>query len=212
LVLRARALAASGQSAQAYGLLGPLRQQQALSESRLSELETRLAAASLHEASDGNALAERWDALSTGAKSEPRVVIAYAERAAAQGWDEAAIRSIENALDARWDERLAAHYARLPVGRLAARRASAERWLSTHPSSPALLLALARLLRQQGDTTQADDYLSRALAQGAGGDAWEESGHACVVVGDDTRARIAYANALRASRGEAVEQGAAPSA
>ncbi|HVI59631.1 MAG TPA: heme biosynthesis HemY N-terminal domain-containing protein [Luteimonas sp.] len=205
LALRADALATSGQGAQAYGLLGPLRQQQALPEARLSELETRWAEASLHEAGDANVLADRWEALPKPLRSEPRVVIAYADRAAALRWEDAATRSLEQALDARWDERLAARYGTLPVARVEERRANAERWLQAHPASPALLLTLARLARAQGQWPQAQDYLHRALAQGAGSEAWEEFGHGFAAAGDDAGARVAYANALRAARGEPVE-------
>ena len=206
LALRAEALAISGQGAQAYGLLGPLRQQQALPEARLSELETRWAEAALHEAGDANVLADRWEALPKPLKSEPRVVIAYADRAAALRWEDAAAKSIEQALDTRWDERLAARYGTLPIARLEQRRGNAERWLPAHPASPALLLTLARLARAQGQWPQAQDYLHRAIAQGAGSEAWEEFGHGFASAGDDASARIGYANALRASRGEAVEE------
>lgn len=206
LALRAEALAVSGQGAQAYGLLGPLRQQEALPEARLSELEARWAEASLREAEDGNVLADRWEALPKPLKSEPRVVIAYADRAVAQGWEDAAAGSIEQALDARWDERLATHYGTLPIARLEKRSGHAERWLKDHPASPALLLTLARLSRAQGDWEQAQDYLHRALAQGAGSEAWEEYGHGYAAAGDDAGAHVAYANALRAARGEPVEQ------
>ncbi len=206
LALRAEALAVSGQGAQAYGLLGPLRQQQALPEARLAELETHWAEASLHEAGDANVLADRWEVLPKPLKSEPRVVIAYADRAAALRWEDAAIRSLEQALDARWDERLAARYGTLPVARVEERRANAERWLQAHPASPSLLLTLARLARAQGQWPQAQDYLHRALAQGAGSEAWEEFGHGFAAAGDDAGARVAYANALRAARGEAVEE------
>jgi HemY protein len=204
LALRAQAHAAAGQSAQAYGLLGALRQQQALPPAQLDELQERWAAASLQEARDANLLAERWDGLSREARSDPAVVIAYARRAAELRWDEAAIRSIEQALDARWSEALADEYGRLPLGRLDARRTQAERWLGAHPASPALLVTLARLARAQGQWPQAEDYLHRALAQGGGADAWEELGHGLSVAGDESRARLAYANALRASRGEPV--------
>lgn len=206
LALRAQAHAAAGQSAQAYGMLGALRQQQALPGPQLDELQERWAAASLHEAGDANLLAERWDGLSRDARSDPAVVIAYARRAAALRWDEAAIRAIEQALDARWSETLADEYGRLPVGRLDARQAQAERWLQAHPSSPALLATLARLARAQGHWPQAEAYLHRALAQGAGADAWEELGHGYAASGDDTRAALGYANALRAARGEAVTE------
>ncbi|MCA1715114.1 MAG: heme biosynthesis protein HemY [Gammaproteobacteria bacterium] len=206
LLLRAEALAASRQSAQAYGLLGALRQQQALPIDRLAELEARWAEAALRESADANALADRWESLPKPLKSDPQVVAAYAERAAALRWDEAASRSLEQALDTRWDERLATRYGTLPVGRLDARRANAERWLQAHPASPALLLTLARIHREQNQWPQAEEYLHRALAQGAGSDAWEEFGHGFAQNGDETRARLSYANALRAARGDQIEE------
>lgn len=203
LALRAEALATSGLAAQAYGLLGPLRQQQALPPAQLDEMEERWAAAALREAGDANVLAERWEALPVALKSDPEVVSAYASRAAALRWDDAALNSLQQALDSRWDESLAAQYGALPIGRLDARREHAERWLRAHPASPALLLTLARIAREQGQWSVAEDYLHRALAQGAGGEAWEELGHGFTVAGDEARARQCYANALRAERGEA---------
>jgi HemY protein len=203
LALRAQAFAASGQSAQAYGLLGPMRQQQALPQPELDRLQERWAEASLREAGDANVLAERWESLPRELRASPDIVAAYARRAAALRWDEAATRSIEQALDTRWDESLATLYGSLGMGRLEERRIQAERWLQAHPSSPALMLTLARLSRAQGQWPQAEDYLHRAVAQGAGAAAWEELGHGFTDSGDDARARLAYANALRASRGEA---------
>ena len=203
LLLRAQALAALGRAHDAYGLLGALRQQQALPSSQLDELQARWSEAALREAADANVLAERWDTLAKPLKSEPAVVAAYAERAAALRWDEAAAKSLEQALDARWDESLADLYGQLPIGRLEVRRGHLERWLQAHPASPALLLALARIAREQGQWPQAEAFLHRALAQGAGSDAWEELGHGFSAAGDETRARLSYANALRAVRGEA---------
>src|SRR5690606_1785074 len=154
------------------------------------------------EAADANVLAERWESMPKSLRTEPGVVGAYAERAAALRWEEAATRSLEQALDARWDEGLAERYGSLPVARIAERRAAAERWLPTHPASPALLLTLARLARAEGQWPQAENYLHRAIAQGAGSEAWEELGHGFAEHGDEALARQAYANALRAGRGE----------
>jgi HemY protein len=204
LALRAQALAANGQATQAYGLLGTLRQQRALPAVRLDELQERWAEASLREAADANVLADRWEALPKSLRSEPAVVGAYAERAAALRWDEAATKAIEQALDARWDETLATQYGTLPVARLDARQANAERWLPTHPASPALLLTLARLARAQGQWPQAEAYLHRAIAQGAGSDAWEELGHGFAANDEESLARQCYANALRAARGDSA--------
>ena len=206
LALRAQALAATGRSGDAYGLLGAMRQQQALPVERLDRLEAQWAEAGLREAGDANVLADRWEALPKPLKSDPAAVAAYAERAAALRWEEAAAKSLEQALDTRWDESLAALYGRLPIGRLDARRAHAERWLQAHPASPGLLLTLARLSRAQGQWPQSEGYLHRALAQGASSEAWEELGHGFAQSGDDARARLSYANALRASRGEAVHE------
>jgi HemY protein len=204
LALRAEALAALGRAGEAYGLLGALRQQQVWPEPRLRRYEAAWAEAGLREAADANVLADRWDALPKPLRNDPATVAAYAERAAALRWDEAAARSIENALDAEWDERLAALYGRLPVGRVEARRVHAERWLQAHPGSPGLLLTLARLSHEQGQWPRAEDYLHRALAQGAGSPAWEALGDGYADTGDDARARIAYANALRAQHGAAL--------
>jgi HemY protein len=202
LLLRAQALAAVGRANDAYGLLGTLRQQQALPGEALDDLQARLSEASLREAADANVLADRWDALPKALRSEPRVVAAYAHRASALRWDDAAAKSIEQALDTRWDERLADLYGRLPIGRLDERRAHLERWLQAHPASPAVLLALARIARAQRQWPQAEPWLHRAIAQGAGSEAWEELGHGYVEIGDESGARLAYANALRALRDE----------
>lgn len=204
LALRAQALAANGQAAQAYGLLGTLRQQQALPATRLDELQEQWAEAALRQADDANVLAERWESLPKPLRSEPGVVGAYAGRAAALRWDDAATRALEQALDARWDEGLAERYGTLPIGRVDARAAQAERWLQSHPASPALLLTLGRLSRAQGQWAHAENYLHRAIAQGAGSEAWEELGDGFAAMEDDALARQCYANALRAARGEAV--------
>ena len=99
-------------------------------------------------------------------------------------------------------ENLATLFGTLPPGRDGTRLPRAEGWLAAHPNSPALLLALGRLCRAQQLWGKAEDFLHRALAQGAGADAWEELGHVYAAQ-DDARAQLAYANALRATRSEA---------
>ena len=206
LALRAEALAASGQSAEAYGLLGPLRKQAALPAARLEELLARWAEGSLREAPDANALAARWEALPKPLRTEPEVALAYAERAQALGWDEASVRAVEQSLDTRWDERLAARYTAIPATDPDARLATLERWGRTYTASPMLALALAREYRRQGRWTESQAQLQRAAAEGAAADAWEELGNGYAEAGDEPRARISYANALRVARGEAPQE------
>ncbi len=210
LALRADALAATGQSVQAYGMLGALRKQQALSTSQLAGRERLWAEGALREAADGNALADYWDALPATLRNAAAVVRAYADRAAALRWDDAAAGSLEQALDAQWDESLAAHYGALPVERLDTaalerRRAHAERWLQAHPASPGALLGVARLAWAQRQWPQAEQALHCAIAHGAGGEAWEALGDGFAQADDDARARLCYRNALRVARGDAAE-------
>ena len=203
LALRADALAGTARAGEAYGLLGALKQQQALAPPVFDALEIRLATQSLREAADPNVLAERWEALTKPLRLQPSVVAAYAERAAALRWEDAATRSIEQALESRWDESLVALYGRLPVGKLDSRRASAQHWLHAHPASPALLVTLGRLARQQGQWTTAQEFLHRAVAQGAGAEAWEELATGFNEAGDAASAQQCHANAVKAARGEA---------
>lgn len=206
LLLRARALVMVGRGGEAYGLLGALRQQEALPTDDLQQLELELATHLLREAADANLLAERWEAMPKPLRTEASVVAAYARRAAALRWDDAALRHLEQAIDSRWDETLVDLYGQLDIGHVDSRRASAQRWLQAHPASPALLVALARLARRQGQELQAQEFLHRAIAQGAGADAWEEMGEGFAAAGDDALARRAYANALRAARGDAPDE------
>lgn len=206
LILRTQALSQLGRSGEAYGLLGAIKQQQVLTAERVAELESQLAAQSVREAADANVLADRWETLPKALRSEPAVVGAYAERAAAMRWDDAAIRSLETAIDARWDESLVALYGNLPVGKADSRRASAQRWLQAHPASPALLVSLGKLARLQGQWPQAQEFLHRALAQGASAEAWEELGDGFAAAGDDALAQRSYINALRVRRGHAATE------
>ncbi|HZX80845.1 MAG TPA: heme biosynthesis protein HemY, partial [Lysobacter sp.] len=117
-------------------------------------------------------------------------------------WDDAAARAIEQALDANWDDALAAQYGRLSIGRLDERLARSERWLAAHGDSPGLLLGHARLQQAHGDWAGAEASLQRAIARGAGPEAWELLGHGHAANGDEAAARVAYANALRSARGD----------
>ena len=92
----------------------------------------------------------------------------------------------------------------MPLARLEQRRARLEAWLQARPSDPSLLLATARIAQQQGQWLQADAWLHRAIAQGGDAAAWEALGDGALQLGDEARARQAYANALRSERGEAV--------
>ena len=202
LWLRTEALARAERAHEAYGQLGALRKQKVLPDEAVAELETRLAAQSLLEAGDVNALAAQWEATPKALRSDPDVVSAYALRAVALDWDEPALLNIEQALDTRWDESLVQLYGQMPVDKLATRQANLQRWLVNQPASPALLLALGRIATRQRQHSQAEDYLHRAIATGAGPAAWEALGQLFVERGEPALAAQCFANALRQQRGD----------
>ncbi|HTD29280.1 MAG TPA: heme biosynthesis protein HemY, partial [Xanthomonadaceae bacterium] len=187
-----------------------LKSAQALSPSAHSLLEVDLAVQSLRDADDASTLADRWDRLLPNLRARSEAVSAYAQRAAELGMEDAAAAAIDAALRNQWSEALVVQYGRIPPGRLAATQPNArllvaESWLRAHSDSPGLGVTLGRLSREQQQWGKAEDYLHRAIAQGAGSDAWEELGNVHAAQNDDATARLCYLNALRATRGEATE-------
>ena len=208
LLLRTRALIASRRSLEAYGGLGALKNAQALSPDEHSALEADLAARSLREAEDANALADHWDRLLAPLRARSDVVAAYAQRAVELRMEDAAATAIDAALRNQWDEALALQFGQIPASRNPAapsRLATAESWLRGHTDSAALAITLGRLSGEQQQWGKAEAYLHRAIAQGAGSDAWEELGHVYSALAEPAAAQLCYRNALSAARGEAVE-------
>ncbi len=210
LLLRTRALIASRRAGEAYGTLGALKSAQALSPTDHATLEAELAAQSLRESDDANALADRWDRLLAPLRARSEIVAAYAQRAVELRMEDAAAAAIDAALKNQWSEALALQFGRIPPGRIAATQPNArlliaEGWLRGHSDSPALAVALGRLNREQQQWGKAEDSLHRAIAQGAGADAWEELGNVYVAQNDDANARLCYLNALRSMRGDVAE-------
>ncbi|MFY2763903.1 heme biosynthesis HemY N-terminal domain-containing protein [Arenimonas sp. MALMAid1274] len=202
LVLQAQAMAARGRAHEAQAQLNALRREQALPADQLSALELQLAAAALEQAPQADVLLQRWQAHPQRLQLAPSVADAFAHRAVALGLEAQGVQALADALDAQWEPAFVSRYGRLPVAREIARLPRAEAWMAAHANDPALLVALAQLCFQQQLWGKAEDYLHRALAQGAGAEAWEWLGHVWTAQNDSARAALAYANALRVSRDE----------
>lgn len=204
LELQARALAACGRAEQAVGLIPDLRRLQSREGAALQRLENELIAAWLREADQPTALQQRWKALERGQRLRPPVVEAYAERSNQLGDPLAAADAIERTQAKAWSDRLARLYGALAHPRAGAALKTAEQWLATHPDNAGVLLSLGRLCRRDQLWGKAEAYLVRAITLGAGPDAWEALAELYLDQHDEARARQAYANALAASRGEAI--------
>ena len=201
LLVQARALAATGRAQDANANLHTLRREQALPAGALAALEIELAAAALAQA-QADTLLQRWNAHPLRLQQAPPVAAAFARRATGLGFEKPGADALADAIDAGWDEGLVALYGQLRAGRDVPRLARAEAWLPAHGSSPALLLSLGQLSFEQQQWARSEGYLHRALAQGAGAEAWEALGDTLVAENDSARSPLAYANALRMGRGE----------
>jgi HemY protein len=202
--LRGAALVATGRAAEALPLLAALAAEQALSPEQQSALEREWQAATLAQAAHANELEQRWRDASGRSRDSDEVLLAYAQRAGELGLEAEAERVLGQALDTRWSEALVRQYALLPAPREDARLARAQGWLAAQPTSAALALALGRLARRGGLWSQAEEALHRAIALGAGAEAWEELGLAFTAQERADAAQLAYANALRVARGESA--------
>lgn len=200
--LRAQALSSAGRASEALALVATLRRNRVLTEGAADAFERGMQARALQQAGDAAQLHHAWEQVHKTLRTEPEVVAAFARRAMALGLEDRAGNAIEAALAQQWSEPLVAIYGELPRPRSGSRLSSAESWLTAHPASPALLVTLGRLCREQGLWGKAEEYLHRAIAQGASGEAWEVLGHCFVGQGDDKRARQAYANALSVRAGQ----------
>lgn len=198
------ALVETGRAQEAVALLPALRSSQVAEGEALAQQEARILAAAMTQANTADTLAQLWAGLSRAQKTEPRIVCAYARRAVACGEAEAGITAVEKALRKQWSPELAAIYGVLPRSARHSPLKMAEAWLVDHPNDPALLVTLGHLCRNEQIWGKAEDYLQRALALGAGAEAWEELGHVHAAQHHDAKARDAYAKALALQRGEHV--------
>ena len=203
MLLQARALAATGRAQDALAPLNTLRREQALPPEQLAALELELAAAALEQA-QADTLLQRWNAHPLRLQQAPAVAAAFARRATAVGFEAPGAQALADAIDAHWDESLVALYGRLPARAETPRLEQAQNWLPAHGNSPALLTTLGRLYFQHQQWAKAESYLHRALAQGAGADAWEALGDTLAAQNESARACLAYANALRVGRSESI--------
>lgn len=195
---------ALGEPQTALDALPPLARSQSLTPEAQAELETRTLTAALVAAPDVSALNALWGRATRVQRRRPELIEAFARRSAAFGQTLAAMDEIESAQRRQWSDALAAAYGELGDAEVAARLRNAQGWLAQAPNSAPLLVTLGRLHAQQGNVEAAEESLQRALALAPSASAWEALGDVRRAAGDANGAAIAYANALRQTRGIAT--------
>lgn len=196
------ALAARGRARESLPMLARLRKAQAYAPATMDAFEAEVLGQALAQCSDAVSLRALWAEFSRNQRKAAPVAVAFARRATALGLGDDVADEVESALKAQWSDRVVEAWARLPTTQRAQRIGRAEAWLGDHPASPGLLLAIGRLCREGELWTKSEEYLRRALSNGAGPAAWEELGLLYAAQDDAPRAQRALANALAVARGE----------
>lgn len=198
------AFCARKRAREALAHLPRIRQSQQLPPEELARFVSRVLVAAIEQATDAINLHALWADLNRDEKRIAEVAVAYAKRSVQLNLIGQAAQEIEATLKHGWSPALVLAYGALPPdAKVAPRLKTAEGWLETHAEDSALLLTLGRLSRQEHAWIKAEDYLRRALAFGAGSEAWEELGRCYAEQGDAERAAKALANALSVQHGEA---------
>ena len=201
-LLRGEALVSMGRASEALTQLSQPGNELDLAPDALAALQLRWHAAALQQSVHADDLHQRWLGLSERERDDQALLLAYSRRAGELGLEAEAADTLATAIDREWNETLVRQLSLLPAARNDLRLDRAQAWLAAHPASPALALALGRLLRTRQQFGSAAEVINRAIAQGAGSDAWEELGHVYTAQNDAPRAQSSYANALRLQRGE----------
>lgn len=201
-ILRGEALVSMGRASDALALMSQPGNEFDLAPDALAALELRWQAAALRQSAHADDLHQRWLGLPARLRDSEDLLLAYAQRAGQLGLEAEAADTLASAIDREWNEALVREFGLLPAARNDSRLDRAQAWLAAHPASPALALALGRLLHARQQFGSAAEVINRAIAQGAGAEAWEELGHVHTANNDAPRAQSSYANALRLQRGE----------
>jgi HemY protein len=196
------ALAARGRARESLGLLSRLRKSQSLAPVAIDAFESDVLAQALDQATDAVNLRALWAELGRNQRKPALVACAFARRATQLGLGDDVADEVESVLKAQWSDRVVEAWSRLPTADRARRIRTAEGWLRDHPSSGGLLLALGRLCREGELWAKSEEFLRRALSNGAGAACWEELGLLYAAQDDSARAQRAFANALAVARGD----------
>jgi HemY protein len=204
LQMRGDALIGVGRASEALALLPALAGEQMHSAEQLASLERGWQSIALAQSVHANELQQRWNQLPVQLREQEAVLLAYATRAGELGLEDEAANTLGNAVEKQWNESMVRQFGLLPPAREDRRLARAQGWLGEHATSAALALCLGRLCRRAQLMGKAEEMLHRAIAQGAGAEAWEELGNLHTAKGDPENAQACYLNALRGLRGESA--------
>ncbi len=187
-------------------LLAPaLRRSGVMDKKRAEELVELAATRELEDALDAQRLEQIWSQLPRRVHQSPRVVNAFATRAAALGRSELAEPEIRRCLDREWSPELLDTYSGSAGEDVPARLAQCLKWKKKHSDDPSLKLAMGRLYLRENRFEEAAACLEDVVKSRPTAEAWESLGRVMDRDGRMDAASQCYRNALRMRHGRPVD-------
>lgn len=147
-------------------ILPELRKSKVLTAEQLESLELDTYKGILEQASKNQidtTLAEAWNALPKVLRKDSRLAAVYISAVISKGESKEAEQLLHSSLNKHWDENLIGLYGQLQIEDNNHLLAQCEKWQSTQPNSPALVLALARLNRNERLWGKAEEHYKKVI-------------------------------------------------
>lgn len=147
-------------------ILPELRKSKVLTAEQLESLELDTYKGILEQASKNQidtTLADAWNALPKVLRKDSRLAAVYISAVISKGEVKEAEQLLRNSLNKHWDENLIALYGQLQIEDNNHLLAQCEKWQAAQANSPALILALARLNRNERLWGKAEEHYKKAI-------------------------------------------------
>jgi HemY protein len=186
-------------------LVGQLERAQALDEPQAAELRRHAIGENiLRKGRDADELREYWQRLGVREREDTKIAACAAHAFARLGLADEALALIEARLERDWDSELVALYGACAGSDTRRQIERAEGWLRSHPTDPALLLALGRLCARSQLWGKAKSYFEASLSLENTFQGHIELARLHERLGESEPARSHYEASLRVAEGEIV--------
>ena len=189
-------------------LLPSLNAQKILMEAEVQLLEAQVFSMQLRKAAASNtteALNEVWAQVPEHIKAKPGVAAIYFAAMIDCGAGQYVEQALADNLSVRWNTTLLALYGTIQSSNTTQQLLIAERWLPSHPNDALLLSVVGRLSLKQGELLQAEQYLTRSVAQEPTVQALQSLGDLLFSQGEKDRAAECYKQGLELASTQVVK-------
>lgn len=183
-------------------ILPALRKSNVLTQEQLDSLEVDTYKGLLEQAAKNQVettLSDAWNSLPKVLRKDSRLNTVYISAVISKGEYKEAEHLLRAALNKHWDENLIALYGQLQLEDSNTLLAQCENWQHKQPNSPGLLLALARLSRNERLWGNAEEHYRRCIEVAPSVNAYSELADMLEGLGQEQRAAELYKAGIKLS-------------